>query len=138
MPWRLILVTVPGIAIAVWAALLGRYLYVAIDVALVLYGVFAILRIKSSVIKTIVGRNPDPRRTLILNEESILIKSSTGETKVFWNGFSEARELADVYLLIQAEKSFPYPVPKRAFTDPAQERSFRELLFRRGLLSGKI
>ena len=67
------------------------------------------------------------RYHVTFSNENIIFRTDDVQTQFNWSYYQEAWELSNSYLLLPVDKSFTL-IPKRAFSDEEQERSFRLLL----------
>jgi hypothetical protein len=66
-------------------------------------------------------------RTLQISEEGISRHTALNDTTMRWPMFSDVKLRNDLYLLMVRKGPGCFMIPKRAFTSPADEATFREL-----------
>jgi hypothetical protein len=66
-------------------------------------------------------------RTLQISEEGISRHTALNDTTMRWPMFSDVKLRNDLYLLMVGKGPGCFMIPKRAFTSPADEATFREL-----------
>jgi hypothetical protein len=66
-------------------------------------------------------------RTLEITEEGISRHTALNDATMRWPMFSEVKLRNDLYLLVVGKGPGCFMIPKRAFTSPADETTFREL-----------
>jgi hypothetical protein len=66
-------------------------------------------------------------RTLEITEEGISRHTALNDSTMRWPMFSDVQLRTDLYLLVVGKGPGCFIIPKRAFTSPADETTFREL-----------
>ncbi len=73
-------------------------------------------------------------RTLEISEEGISRHTALNDSMMRWPMFSDVKLRNDLYLLVVGKGPGCFMIPKRAFTSPADESTFRALAERSTLL----
>jgi hypothetical protein len=66
-------------------------------------------------------------RTLEISDEGISRHTALNDSMMRWPMFSDVKVRNDLYLLVVGKGPGFFIIPKRAFTSPADEATFREL-----------